>query len=97
MHVRDVGMQRATDENILARAHNEERILLTLDLDFGYLMAISAAALPSVVLFRLGNEVAEIVTKRLKEVIDCCADDLASGAFISVDDATIRVRHLPIQ
>lgn len=96
LHVRDEGMQRADDEIILAKARSEGRILLTLDLDFGYLMAISGAALPSVILFRLGNESADVVTQRLEDVLACCQADLLSGALVTVDDDSIRVRQLPI-
>lgn len=55
-HVRDQGLQRAADEYILNKARLEQRILLTMDLDFGYLMAVSHEQLPSVILFRMGNE-----------------------------------------
>ncbi len=96
LHVRDVGMQRADDEVILAKARDEQRVLLTLDLDFGYLMAVSGAALPSVIIFRLGNETAEVVTQRLEVALECCEEDLLSGAIVTVDDDTIRVRQLPI-
>lgn len=97
LHVRDEGMQRADDETILAKARAEERILLTLDLDFGYLMAVSGAALPSMIIFRLGNETADAVTQRLEEVLACCETDLLPGVLVTVDDDSIRVRQLPIK
>jgi len=96
LHVRDEGMQRADDEVILTKARDEQRVLLTLDLDFGYLVAVSGAALPSVIIFRLGNETAEVVTQRLEVTLECCEEDLLSGAIVTVDDDTIRVRQLPI-
>jgi predicted nuclease of predicted toxin-antitoxin system len=95
-HVRDEGMQRSLDQEILAKARAEERILLTLDLDFGYLMAVSGAVLPSLIIFRLGNETATAVTHRLEEALACCEKDLLAGALVTVDDNTIRVRQLPI-
>ena len=97
VHLREQEMQRAPDDVILAKARDEERILLTLDLDFGYLMAVSGAVLPSVILFRLGNETAEVVMQRLEDVLACCAADLLSGALVTVGEDTIRVRQLPIQ
>jgi len=39
-HVRELGLQRATDAEILANAVAEGRIVLTMDLDFGYLLAV---------------------------------------------------------
>ena len=96
VHVRDVGMQRADDAVILIKAREEARVLLTLDLDFGYLLAISKAVLPSVVIFRMGNETAEAVTQRLAEVLAHCESDLRTGAIVTVNDEAIRVRLLPI-
>ena len=96
VHVRDVGMARAEDAAILARAREEGRVLLTLDLDFGYLLAVSGAALPSVMIFRMGNETAEAVTARLADVLACCADELRTGAIVTVGEEAIRVRPLPI-
>jgi predicted nuclease of predicted toxin-antitoxin system len=97
LHARELGMQRASDADVLALARGEERVLLKLDLDFGYLMATSGAKLPSVVIFRLGNQTAEFVIARLADVLKHCLDDLQMGAIISVEEAAIRVRRLPIQ
>ncbi len=96
VHLREEGLQRAVDEDILKKARAEERIVLTMDLDFGYLLAISKEQLPSVVLFRLEDESSEMVNQRLANVIAQCASDLEAGAVISVSEAAIRVRLLPI-
>jgi predicted nuclease of predicted toxin-antitoxin system len=39
-------LQRAPDDQILAKAREEGRTVLTMDLDFGYLLAISKEKLP---------------------------------------------------
>jgi predicted nuclease of predicted toxin-antitoxin system len=96
VHLHDEGMQRAADEVILIKARAEGRVVLTMDLDFGYLLAISGAQLPSVVLFRLDDESAEVVNQRLAEVLEQCTTDLEVGAIISVSETAIRVRRLPI-
>ncbi|BAZ11217.1 hypothetical protein NIES4071_30430 [Calothrix sp. NIES-4071] len=70
--------------------------MLTVDLDFGYLLAASKATLPSVILFRLGNESYEIINERLAEALARFESDLAAGAIISVSDRDFRVRQLPI-
>jgi predicted nuclease of predicted toxin-antitoxin system len=95
-HVRDEGLQRAADSDILVKARAEGRVLLTLDLDFGYLVAVSQQRLPSIIIFRLGNESAEIVTQRLSDALDVCTPDLEQGAIVTVNEDTIRVRRLPI-
>jgi predicted nuclease of predicted toxin-antitoxin system len=97
LHAREAAMQRAPDEDFLEKARNEDRVLLTLDLDFGYLMAISGERLPSIIIFRLGNKTAEYINARLEDVLACCADRLREGAIISVEEAAIRIRQLPIE
>jgi predicted nuclease of predicted toxin-antitoxin system len=84
------------DEQVLAKAVAEQRIVLTMDLDFGYLLAISKASLPSVILFRLEDKRSERVNERLSEVLRLCLNDLSAGAIVVVIETTIRVRRLPI-
>lgn len=96
VHLVEQGLEKLTDEEILIKANNEQRIILTLDLDFGLLLAITKSSLPSVILFRLGNESREIVQTRLKEILEECQNELLSGAIISVDDDSFRIRNLPI-
>ena len=43
---REQNLQRAPDDQILAKAREEGRTVLTMDLDFGYLLAISKEKLP---------------------------------------------------
>ena len=45
-------MSQATDREILEYALHDQRIVLSSDTDFGELLAMSNAALPSVVLLR---------------------------------------------
>jgi predicted nuclease of predicted toxin-antitoxin system len=96
VHLRELGLQRLPDEGILAKAREESSIVLTMDLDFGYLLAISADSLPSVVLFRLSDERSEFVNRRMASVLAESAEALAAGAIVSVSDTTFRVRRLPI-
>jgi len=96
VHLREENLQQATDEFILAKAHAEQRILLTMDLDFGYLLAVSGGYAPSVILFRLNNESYEIINEQLSKVLDWCQEDLQIGSVISVSNDAIRIRRLPI-
>lgn len=96
VHLVEEGLERLEDGDILIKARNEGRIVLTVDLDFGYLLAISGAILPSVVLFRLGNESREVIEEYLDDVLSQCSNELETGAIISVRDDGLRVRLLPI-
>jgi predicted nuclease of predicted toxin-antitoxin system len=96
VHVRELGMQRAPDRLLVEMAQAEDRILLTFDLDFGEILALGVIAHPSVVIFRLSDERADSVNRRLEGVLSEQADALASGALILVEDARYRIRRLPI-
>lgn len=95
-HAREQGLQRSVDDHILNQSRLEQRILLTTDLDFGYLMAVSHEQLPSVILFRLGNETSERVNHRLVAVLSLSDVDWTSGIFVTVTETTLRVRQLPL-
>jgi predicted nuclease of predicted toxin-antitoxin system len=92
----DEGLQRLPDADVMAKALAEKRILLTMDLGFGALLAMSRGQFPSTVIFRLSNETSKSVNGRLVEILDLFSADLESGAIISVSDETVRVRRLPL-
>lgn len=96
VHLIEQGLERLVDRDILVKARNEERILLTVDLDFAQLSALSGEPFPSVILFRLGNVSRDVLEVRLAEVLSQCAEDLETGAIVSVRDEVFRVRSLPI-
>ena len=53
VHLREQGLQRMQDEDIIRKAIEEDRVILTHDLDFGRIVALSRESLPSVVTFHL--------------------------------------------
>jgi predicted nuclease of predicted toxin-antitoxin system len=97
VHLRDVGLQRLKDEQIITKALAEDRIILTHDLDFGRLVALSRSQLPSVITFRLKDMRAAQVNFYLREALQHSAEALKSGALISISEEGIRVRRLPVQ
>ena len=49
IHVGEIGLAAAEDRQIIARAVEEGRVCVTLDLDFHALLALSGAERPSVI------------------------------------------------
>jgi predicted nuclease of predicted toxin-antitoxin system len=96
IHLRDQGLQRLADEEIVAKARIEGRTILTHDLDFGRIMALSQRRLPSVVTFRLGNMQPDRVNHYLGYVLHRFAGQLDEGVLISVSERAIRMRRLPV-
>jgi predicted nuclease of predicted toxin-antitoxin system len=96
VHLYEEGLERLPDSAILKKGREEERIVLTHDLDFGELMAASEAEVPSVVIFRLRNMKPQWVNEHLNELIANHTAILRKGAIVSVSEGRIRVRSLPI-
>jgi predicted nuclease of predicted toxin-antitoxin system len=95
VHLHEEGLDRLSDYDILLKARNENRILLTHDLDFAELVAASQNRTPSVVVFRLRKMRPEIVNRYLRDVLDKHTIELQKGAILSVSEGLIRVRTLP--
>ena len=96
VHLQQQGLHKLKDPQILEKARNEERILLTHDLDFGDLLAASGAGLPSVVIFRLRNMRPEHVNRYLLKIISQYSEALEKGIIITVTEGRIRMRDLPL-
>jgi predicted nuclease of predicted toxin-antitoxin system len=96
VHLREEGLLTLPDDQILARALKEHRVILTFDLDFGELLAAGGGNAPSVVLFRMHDQTPAAVTPRLFRVLENCSTALETGAIIIVEEERYRVRPLPI-
>ena len=97
VHVRTLGLQRAPDAELVHRARADSSVVLTFDLDFGAVLALDIVDRPSVVIFRLSDERAESVNRRLETVLAEQGKALESGALVLVEDTRYRVRRLPIR
>jgi len=53
VHALELGLARASDKVILERAQEEQRIVVTADLDYPRLLALTQAEGPGLILFRL--------------------------------------------
>lgn len=95
-HVGEVGLAAASDLRILGHARERGWVVVTLDADFHAQLALSGAAEPSVVRVRIEGLRAEALADLLARVLDTCADDLGRGAMITITEAGIRVRRLPL-
>ncbi len=95
-HLREEGLQRLPNGEIFSKAIEENRIILTFDLDFAEIAALSAGKITSVVVFRLSNARSLHLIERLTSVLPPTASALEKGAIITIEEARYRVRSLPI-
>ena len=96
-HLRDENLQRMPDPDIFRKAATEELILLTVDLDFGEIVALSGQKTVSVALFRLHNTRTSHVIERLQVALQETEQILPSGVIVVVEESRLRVRRLPLR
>ena len=97
IHASEQGLERASDDEILKRARNEQRIILTADLDYPRLLALGRSEGPPLILFRGGNYGEREARDRLARVLDAVPSDELSCSIIVVEKARIRRRRLPVE
>lgn len=97
IHLRDEGLQRLSDEEIVARAAGEQRIVLTFDLDFAELAFNRRSPFPSVVIYRLTDQRPHRQIDRLMAAILVAKPALEAEAIVIIDDTRVRIRELPLK
>ena len=96
VHARDIGLAKASDAEILNHALKENRILLTMDLDFPAILASSQAREPGVILLRLRNPNPALIQKHLALLLRTHQEMRLASAIVIIEDSRIRLRKLPI-
>lgn len=95
-HWSQVGDIHATDAEIMAWARANDAIVLTHDLDFTTILALTRGNGPSVVQLRAQNILPDAISATIVQLLADHASALAAGAILTVDHAHARVRLLPL-
>ncbi len=96
IHVRDIGMASASDEEIFELAAQQDRIIISADTDFGTLLAFRLSSKPSFILFRQTDKRPASQLRMLLTHLSQLEKDLEDGCVVVFDDQRIRIRTLPI-
>jgi predicted nuclease of predicted toxin-antitoxin system len=96
VHVRSYGLQAAADEEILTRALQEDRTLMSADSDFSTILAVQEAERPSFILFREPDlRLAQDYIQLLLPVLAALKPELDAGCVAVFRRGRLRVRKLP--
>lgn len=97
VHASDIGLHNAKDKQIIDEANKQHRIVITADLDFPQLLAISHAKDPGIILFRGGNYNDREMLGLLQKVLQRFSEEKLAHAITVVDKTRIRRCPLPIE
>lgn len=97
VHWSTVGDPRASDSELFEYARDNHLVVFTHDLDFGIMLARTAATGPSVLQVRSESVAPEAIAAVVIAAITEHRDALDAGAIVTVDPAKARVRILPIR
>lgn len=80
----------------MSHARDGGYVLLTSDLDFGTILAVTHGEKPSVVQLRADNLSHENIGKQVIDALRQLAIELEGGALVTVDTERTRLRILPL-
>lgn len=98
VHVRDIGLRAASDDEIIDYAISTDRIVISHDTDFGTLLAYRELSKPSFILIRSSDPIDVDDQARLVVAnLDAMSDDLEAGAIAVFARGRLRIRRLPLR
>lgn len=82
-------MRRSDDRDLIEQSHRENRILLTEDKDFGWLVFASHAVSAGVILIRYPNNVRSTLGQSVLQLVEQYGRELVN-AFVVVQPGQVR-------
>jgi predicted nuclease of predicted toxin-antitoxin system len=97
VHAAELGLYHASDSTILERARIEERVVVTADLDYPRMLALTQSQGPGLILFRGGNYSEKESVECLRRALESVPTDELPHSIIVIQKDRIRRRRLPLQ
>jgi predicted nuclease of predicted toxin-antitoxin system len=89
----DLGMSRAKDLQLLATAHDQGRIFVTRDRDFGALVFVQASG-PGVIYLRILPSTQQAVHTELARVLTLYTEQQLQSSFVVIEPGRHRNRKV---
>ena len=96
VHWSSIGSPDAPDTEIITYAKVHDFIVLTNDLDFGFILAITQGKKPSVIQTRTGALGHDRIGNTVISAVKQLAEEINQGALITIDPRKTRVSLLPL-
>lgn len=97
VHWAAIGTGNAPDAEIMAYAAGDDCVVLTQDLDFGSILAVTGGRRPSVIQIRADDLNPDVIGHQVVAAICQAEADLRDGALLSIDASRARLRVLPLK
>lgn len=95
IHWSDVGKADAGDVEIMAYAAAHDYVVVTHDLDFGAILAVTHGKKPSVVQIRSEDVSPKVIGRQTAAALRQVQRELEAGALLTIESERIRLRLLP--
>jgi predicted nuclease of predicted toxin-antitoxin system len=97
VHWSTVGQATARDSEIMAYAAANEYVVITHDLDFSAILAVTHGKKPSVIQIRSEDVSAELIAKQTVAALRQLRAELEAGALLTIEADRTRLRMLPLR
>lgn len=92
-----VGKVNAPDAEIMAYAITNDCIVLTHDLDFSAILAVTHGEKPSVVQIRAEDVSPDVIGMQVVAALRQMESELEAGALLTIDPSRTRLNLLPLR
>jgi predicted nuclease of predicted toxin-antitoxin system len=96
VHWSDIGPVTASDDTIMQWARANESVVLTHDLDFAAILAVTGGQKPSVIQIRADRLTPEAIGAHVLTVLHQFAHELAQGVLLTIEPGRARASLLPL-
>lgn len=87
-------MRRSDDRELISQAAREQRVLLTEDKDFGWLVFVSHARSAGVILIRYPGNARQNLGRAVERIVTARGDELI-GRFVVIEPGRVRITESP--